>query len=664
MKTINILTSLFFINAISLPAYSKSIGDEIKEQIQQQPVTIKVPSIDLLTGDNFSLTADGRITITPNRDLVTYSRSEKLSVPLSFFSNVNSGSIGLNNQNTIEAEFIRQFPSQKSAINLVKYPPYGLKKIPKSSQEAINMNPDDYYRFQARMTIGLSGEIAAAGGITTAKLGVGYLLYGDFQIEVYRLDKNQVLVRASSLKQKALRVGGQINKNKTLRLFEVGLLNKAANQLIPDQLIEVELFSRTKGNLFSIEYKFDLSDSQAAHAYNDMANPDHWKKIDIIKVLNPLNGGNDKVKSILSMTIGEAESLSVADQNKSEDQARVRRLTRSIVNFKSQASGLRLNLLIVELGDRTNYVEQNFSLMSGPEEQEYAHYRIATTQSEDQLGGWFSGRKKYEAKREQNILFKLNNKKTITSFEEINFSYERSDRRLKKEEVSSEVYKIIPGFYHNHKDVKAYLKALDGYRSEETFVDLDVIIDGRAFLVVSRLTSSEIGEVVDQYIDMRIQDQAYGYHEFGTDPLDPYMSTTKNDDRECDSKHAMASCLNATLASSRKRIKEKLVDILSPAKSASDYEAKWQQMVILQKNQLFKKIGPDLFTRLVEKAAEKTQRDFFRYVYIRFIVRGTDSGEKVFEFGKLDRSILFDDLAKLRNRIFKRDFDPEYFENY
>ncbi|MBY0383778.1 hypothetical protein K2X05_01355, partial [bacterium] len=197
-----------------------------------------------------------------------------------------------------------------------------------------------------------------------------------------------------------------------------------------------------------------------------------------------------------------------------------------------------------------------------------------------------------------------------------------------------------------------------------TFVDLDVIIDGRAFLVVSKLTAAEIGDVVDQYVDMRIQDQAKGYNEFGTDKLDPYMNTG-GDDKDCSSNHGMESCLHAALASKRARIKEKLVEIfLSPAKSAADYEEKWQQLVILQKNELFKKIGPDLFTRLVDKATEKTGRDFFKYVYVRFIVRGTDSGEKVFEFGKLDRSILFDELTKLRNRIFKRDFDPEYFENY
>lgn len=632
----------------------------MKEKIEQQPITIRVPSIDLLAGESYNLEANGRLSITPNRDLETYSRSEKLSIPLRFFSNIGSDSVTAFNQNTIEAEFIRQFPSQRSAINLVKYPPYGLLKVPKSSQKALEMSVDDYYRFQAKMTIGLNGELASAGGIATVRAGVQYLLYGDFQIEVYRLDKNQVLVRASSLKQKSVTASAGINKNYTLKLFEVGVLNKAANSIIPDKLVEIEFSTRTNGNLFSIEYKFDLSNPAAAKAYNNMASPDQWKTIDVVKVLNPLNGGNEKVRKILSMTIDEAEAISFADKDKSDDQARVRRISRSIIHFKSQATGFRLNLLVVKLGERSNYVEQNFSLMSGPEEQEYAHYRIATNQADDKFAGWFSGKKKYEAKREQNVLFKLDDTKRISSFEEINFSYERSDRRLKQQEISSEVYKIVPGFYHQQKDVVAFINALNQFKNEETFVDLDVIIDGRAFLVVSKLNPTEIGDVVDQYMDMRIRDQAYKYNEFGTDKLVANLN-----DKDCANGHEMESCIRSALAASRNKIKDKLIEIfLSPAKSAADYELKWQQMVVLQKNLLFKKIGPDLFTRLVEKACEKTGRDFFRYVYIRFIIRGTDNGEKIFEFGKLDRSILFDELAKLRNRIFNRAFDPEYFENY
>ncbi|MBY0384053.1 hypothetical protein K2X05_02750, partial [bacterium] len=468
MKKINKMISVVSLTLLSLPAYSKSIGDEVKEQIQQRDITLRVPNIDLLTGESYSLEANARISIMPNRDLETYSRSEKLSIPLTFFKDANTDeySVGIYNQNSFEAEFIRQFPSQIEAINLVKNPPLGLARIPRTAKNAMKMTPGDYYRYQAKMTIGLNGEHAVAGGISTARLGIDYLLYGDFQIEVYRLDNNQVLVRASSLKQKTVSVSAGLNKNFTLKLFEMSFLNKQANKLIPDKFVEVVLASNAKGNLFSVEYIFDLSNPQAAEAYNDMASPSHWETLDVIKVLNPLNGGNAKVKKILKMTINEAESISLADQKKSDDDARVRRVSRSLVDFRSRASGFKLNLLLVNLRDSANYVEQNFSLMSGPDEQEYAHYRIATTLTDEKFSGLFSGRKKYEAKREQNILFKLNENKAITSFEEINFSYERSDRRLKKEEVSSEVYKIVPGIYHKQKEVIAFIKALDQYRNE------------------------------------------------------------------------------------------------------------------------------------------------------------------------------------------------------
>lgn len=634
------------------------MGEFIQETIHQQPITLNVPTVDLLVGENYNLAGQAGISITPNRDLVTYSRSERLSIPLTLFQNV--GSVGVSHKTGLEAEFIRQFSSQAAAINLVKSPPYGLAKIPNTAARALDMKVGDYYRYQANMSIGLSGALLAESGIVSAKLGYDYSLYGDFQIEVYRKDKNQVFVRASSLKQKTNHLGGGIGKNFTLRLFEMGLANKLVDGIIPDTFIELDIATHKKGTLFTVEYKFDLSNAEAAMAYDSMVNPANWKVIDVIKVLNPINGGNAKVQQVLKMTVAEAEKISKQDKDKSSDQARVVRELKSHTDFVSKSSGLQLNLLLIDLGDSTNYVEQNFSYNDGPGSESYENYRIATTQSDDHLSGLFSFGGKFTMHKEKNILFRLNEKKEVSSFEEINFSFERSDKKLKTREVTGELYQLVPGLYQKQPAVVDFINSLAGFKKQETFVDIDVVLDGRSFLLASKLTADEIASVVEQYIGLIIEDQAQGYNDYGNVNLSAYASVNSKD---CPQGNELENCLKAATASARKKIKQKLTEILAPASSPDEYEFKWKKMVELQKITLFKEVGSGLLIRLIERGADKMGRDFLRYAYFRFTVRGTKSGEKIFEFGRENRPLIFDELIRSRNRIFNRTFDPEYFNN-
>ncbi len=657
----------FFVNSV----FAETIGQRISERIQTENISVSIPFLDLGIGETVSIPGHAHLRITPNSDLLTYSRSEQITFGLNLDSGIDSSVFSIGNQNAITGEFVRQFPSQKEALNVIKNPPYVVRNnnrlqsqiVPFNATNARRLNTQDYFRFQIRTAFVLSAQMVNALTDINVQLGASYILYGDFQYEIYKKSNNRILVRASSLKNRQFRgsFGFGRGDGLMLRLFKIDEIDQRLSRIVPSKILEVNIFEQTRGDLFAVEYEFNLNSEEAALAYNQMVNPRSWPFLSALKVLNPIRGASDAVVDTLASVIDEAEELSQADAHQSrESDIRVRRIAKSHTNYVERSSGVRINFRLITAQNSESSIEQNIRLITDPLSQNYQNYRIATSTMIDNAGGWLTFGSENKTRTEANVLFDLDANMRIKKFREMNFSVERTDKKLTRREsknILGHIYKMVPGIFHK---VANFQQITDSMINQRTYFRLDVVIDEQAFGLATMLSDSEKEKVIRDYIKIVIDDQTKRYFEYGQLNLDSFVSN----DRDCREASRQTHCLSVALQGDINRIVSQTLAIFSLGQSALDHEQRWRLYLRLQNNRLFKVLGAGLFIRLLEQAAYKQNKSFEKLAYFNLTTRsGQNAREQNISFGNLERPPFFTELLKVRDRILNRQFDIRFFEN-
>lgn len=646
-----------------------SVGDKLVEALQAKDIAFDLDLFSLKVGDVLGLGAETGLRVFPNQDLQTYSRVEPLIFNLDLQLQLPQGAfyVGARRSTGLSGEFIRQFHSQAEAFNIFKYPPYIIQnktisdqKIPFTADRARSLVLKDYFRYQLRTAMTISGGLGADIGLVNLNANKSYVVYGDLQIEVYKKDQNKVLVRASSLKKKEKSVGVSLKKNFLLELFEIKPLNNAVNSIIPSELVRLDINTATNGSLFAVEYEFDLQQSSAQRAYNQLMDYRQWSFWDVKKVIS---GHQQTALQILSINIHSVEAQAMLGLGD------VRRIVKSSTHFSERSQGSSFNFRLVKGQNKTQYIEQNISLVTNPIVDERLNYRIATVIDTDDIGGWLLFKSAQKEQKESNVLFALTDSLSVKKFLELNFSYERSDVSFNvnnQRDTAGQIYALLPGDLHG-PGVRDFVEALQSFHKDEVYVRMDLSLEPRALVVVNRLSKSEMQQVVLSHIEAVFRDQAIpqkGKRDYGDQGLSVGAANSSSEHPECVSSSEKRDCFYRRYRSDIQKMLEYIPQAIQISDTKS-FEAQWAYQTHLQNIDLYKKIGSGLMTRLLMAGVLKKSNDpdqFYRFAKLKLQVRGRQGGIYVYEKGRDDQMDYIQEILKIRNRILNREFDPIYFD--
>jgi len=611
------------------------------------------------------------IKISPNQDRNTYSRKELLRFSFRIGDEVLS-SIAINGRKQLEAEFIRQFPNQKEALSVTgDNKLYGVKNVPHSSESARKLKHGDYYKVNLRTAFEMSAHTALSSGISIASLKARYIVSGDFQMEVYKRQGDKVLVRGSSLKEKSTGLSFNFGSDFEFDIFSYNPLDNFVEKKINVDVIDWNILTLSHGKLFAVEFEFDLSTPGGRKAYDQLMNPSHWKLRDIA-VVNPLRKGDDQ--KVLSLLIGKIEDSQKASllQNGSKQ------LSISQTDFKKKTSHFAVNLIAGSSKRRTNYVEQDFQFKMGSQEQDYERYKIATLSLDRKYNIGVAWRER-DQKREANIIFKLNENLDIVGFDELSFSFQRSDVRLRskkcplsvgqiqvldvcQDELPSlygQIRKMIPEKYHSSIPFqKMFLPLVN----RSTFIDLELVFSPQAMRAFFKLTPEEIEQEIDLFLSqVRLKlseghEKFYGELEF----LNHLEQLRKQNDLDRD---ASPFDEDAFYNEQADEIKEGLILVFRSPETARDFYQDWQILIRLYNNILFRDLGSGLLVRLLNRAAIKQSTpNFLSLVFLKVKLSSKGLEDQIKTIGDYTRPDYTSALIRTRNRLLNREFDPAYFE--
>lgn len=628
----------------------------------------KIPLVDLDVNEWTRVEGDYRIQISPNQDRNSYSRREQFDFRFQLQDAINTR-MGAGGRTSITAEFIRQFPSQSAALSIAgESRPYKPTQAPHSAKKALALKSGDYYSAEMRAAFEINATTAELNGLAFGGLEAKYIVSGDFKLEVYRRKGSKVFVRASSLKEKSTRVRLFAESRYEFDVFGFDPANNFLDSRLNVTLFELDLYNRGSGKLFTVEYEYDLSSAKARQAYEKLMNPKQWKWTDLA-VINPARAGrSETVRKILTGKIEASDNLS------RQGNAGVRRDSQSETDFTRDTSGLRLNLLAGSTRRTRNYLEQDFQFQLGEERSDYQRYKIATlslNRKYDILLGW----RERDLLKEATIIFELDRQREIAGFEELSFTYQRSDVRLKSSScpllnlsdrvqlfnfcqnelpaIFGQFRKMLPESWHARLDLENIFAPVVG---RPTFLDLDLVFSPKALEVMQLLNRSEIEQELIAFTDRVRETTRNPENKFYYGELEYAAALRQNSNDGGANEEAFY----------RRHIAD-IVDglelVLTRTKDKRVILGQWQELVRLQNNPLFRELGSGMMVRLLERAARKPGTPSFAslvYFNVQLNARGLEPvSRKVGDYERPDYMAL---LIRTRNSLLNRTFDPVYFK--
>ncbi|MCB0411127.1 MAG: hypothetical protein KDD22_01290 [Bdellovibrionales bacterium] len=644
--------------------------ERVRQRLETMDLEVNPELFDLDLGDFAGVGVDVGLSINSQGDSKTYTRSERLR--LNTRIGVSTGQdipIGTSIANGTEIEFVRPFPTQAAALNLVANPPYRLDHLPLTAAQALALKPGEYVRFKMQMALSITPQMAVPLHITEVKGALGYILLGDFQVEVYRRQGRQVLLRLSQIRKKEGQVIGKLSPINPFGIFAIvgtkvpdkNLVTKTlVNLIVPSTIVGAES-KLGRGKLFTLEYIFNLQppaphsaipmlDSpqpEVNEAYNAIVGPRQWKIQTLAKLVTPGLGSTEESLDAVITNVTAAEDLVAEDASLPEEQRRVRRYAKSETKFYEQDLSLKINLKVLGRNSSSSYIVQDFTFE--PEQGPIRRHRLAQLLSERE----FKTIKKFyyrEIRKEINAMFDLSPEGDLQAFREVSFLYSRTSsaslaRQL--EILKQRLRLMMPEAFHSQLNLDTLPST---FLAQKAKSEVEVILHESIFPIVAQLSREEISSVVDQFIQLLSDHQGLRNHPYG------FVTVQAGGD------DGNSRILAVRARQLSRQIKQKLYNIFSTDASQSIAQ-RWEDLATLRNNHLFTQIGSGIFTRLALQGCQKTPECTFEdVVTFRFRTETEEQDVYTFAVGDYSRSESFRALLRSRDRILEREFNPALFQ--
>lgn len=403
--------------------------------------------------------------------------------------------VGLEVKHLLEVDFARQFKTSDEAL-LAK--PYFIQNIPLDSRKAIeNLKAGDMVSMKARLnlvvgadfinTLVTSGQIAPINLVASAH----YLIAGQFQIHVLRLEENKIRLKLVGIRQKEKEVGVDLKYAGTLDIFGVNYASRRITKLLDLNPVQLR-FNDGVNNLFMVDYVLDLKDSDVQAAYDDVLR--RATQFESAQILNPRKSVHD-LRDKLVMDIASIEDLFTADRQARRESPRVERSFRGSVQMDYRGFDSKIGIRIIRL-EENRQVSQN-RILNVNQNDQTEHYLMDTYRTRSENSFFFS-LLKARKERTLNALYTTDSQYHQPEVENIILSVERRDKRFRQselEQLKRQIQRTISPQQFAEIDFSQFEK---DEKINNVFARYQVVLSPEA---IGSLPALKQGEIEQKYFD-------------------------------------------------------------------------------------------------------------------------------------------------------------------
>ena len=376
----------FFILALTLLAPSSHAGikdwlspaklkEEIKREIAELDIKFKVDLVDLNLAEGIGISSRYRYEVEPSYMDGWYNRMDKWILkanlnPGDLLSDVVDLPISINIENGTEIIFVRQFKSKKKALTAL---PYTFARLPlKAKWARKNLKPGDFVSIPTRLNIVVGAGLSFTEGVFGAGINSHYLLSGEFQAHIFRMKNDKVRVKLIALRRRGKGVGATAGVE--FKIFGIGIIDKKIKRFVDLDLARFGL-SKEHGNLFLLDYTFDLKDEPSRKAYDQILSSTF--KFKNLKILNPFKS-HKEVGDELITDLTLTEEIFKEDREKPEAERRIDRIFKGSNEFERKSSNWKLGFNLIKYSKENIYTENQISYTDRDDKQHHFFFPTHT----------------------------------------------------------------------------------------------------------------------------------------------------------------------------------------------------------------------------------------------------------------------------------------------
>ncbi|MBY0413451.1 MAG: hypothetical protein K2Q18_04770, partial [Bdellovibrionales bacterium] len=413
--------------------YKAKIASEL-ENVDVK-IGVNLGDVDIINGINVGLKA--RHEVEPSYLDQYYTRLDKYTVK----GNINVGDLvknaidipfnfSVNRENTFY--FVRQFPSKKEALKALPYSP---ARLPVTAERALKfMDVGDFVSMPANLSVAVEARAKTsyvAPIIVSANAGVYWIVTGEFNIQVFRLDERHV--RLKMISKRAYNRGANGGIGLTFDVFGVRVVDKQLERLVDKDFVDMG-YEVNPGEQFIVDYIFDLGNpdkakaADAQSAFNQILRS--TVKFKDLVVLNKLKGGLN-LKDKLISSFEEAEKLFEEDKNKANGERRVSRVFKGFNDFHSEIKRVKLAFLLTSYKKEKACTENKVTFIDKNENNLEYFYPTCSKYVETSFGKWMFDLKDQDFQNNFGLIPKVNHDEAKNKDPDFGLNYERRDKAFR-----------------------------------------------------------------------------------------------------------------------------------------------------------------------------------------------------------------------------------------
>lgn len=611
----------------------KEIQKKIRETIADQDVNfgIDLGNIELIDGINIS---NGyKYNVEASYINKFYTRIDKWDVN----AGVNVGEVlkdlvdvpfafSINRSSSFF--FVRQFPTKLEAMKALPYAP---NKLPLNAKLALtNLRPGDFVSMPANLNVamsaGASTSIAGPIGVA-ANVGAAFVLSGEYTIQIFKIDDTHV--RLKLITKRGRDSSSSFGMGTSFNIFGIGLLDQQIERIVEKDIAQYG-FSYNPGAQFIVDYVFDLKDTQAQEAYNQILSSTlKFKDLIVADMMNPKD-----LKDKLISSYEKADELFALDQKLPPKERRVQRIFKGFNSYQGHTRHIKLALLVTSyMKDRT-FTESKVTFIDKNEKNLQFYYPTYSRYMEAQLGKKFFNLKDQNFQNNFGLIPRFNSEDSTLKNGDLGFTFERKDRYFTSYEqktVERFIMAQIPTELATSIDFSQWR---DGTKKIDSRIFLQIVIKAQGFEFLKNYPAEELKKKILLYVEQRKKMHVIERTEDDTklEELKSFLFV----DRYIEKERLLS-------------LATKLGNILNS--STNNSEKMIYDLVALNEGSIFDKIGVGFLISLLPQ--DKLQD----LVYVKLDMIGKDLRPINFEAGTLNYRALYKELTEVQSRLSNRGYD-------
>lgn len=532
--------------------------------------------------------------------------------------------IGLNLKHGTEVLFVRSFKKKSDAIKAIPYPFWNLPFNAEDISEKLEIG--DFVSFTAAMNVVFDASTLPFT-VTPVVLSTHYLMSGDFQVHLFRKNKDQVVLKIIALRKKEKGFGVSAGFARGYKIFGLRVVDRRIEKWTNITEIFQLSMASTKSNLLMVDYTLDLRDSRVRDAYDGLVTSMY--ELNTLSIGNPFDSNTELSDKLIS-DITPFETIFATERLRANNLRTVDR------NFKGKndvdensKTGFRFGALLFRFARDVQYTENALTSVDQNEIKNY--FRLHTFQRTATNSWWFSYYKSESVSR-SSMLFEADQELKIKSLKDIVFEWDYRDKSLEDDEfmmIQNAVKQAVPPSVYgkiNWGDWTAnreYNNARFLYR---------MVLNPKALTSVTGMHLGRVFDLLNAYI-LTIPEPT-------ADSIDPF--------KDEETRRQMRQTVLEKYSYDLLNISHWLSQVFDLTIS-NDERAK--AFAELRFNNLFIEIGPGFLVSLLPQA------DLQNYVYFNIVLTADDMKPMPFEYGKVPDRKLWDAASYIRAVLDSRDTD-------